>query len=439
MSRSGGPVRRWALDVSPLRASPAFRAAFAARLVSLLGIGLLVVAVPVQTYQLTGSSLHVAAVATTTAVAMLAGSLAGGVLADRVERRRLIQLSRSAAGAAFAVLGVNALLEDPSLPVVYVASAVDGLAGGVSGAALMAVVPGLVGRDRLAAAGALIALTTDLGTLAGPALAGLVIAAGGLATTYLAAAAATALTVVLVTAIGPCPVTRTSGQSPVRALAAAVRFAAGEPVVRSVLLVGALTALVSGPVVLLPAYVEEVLHAGPTTLGLLYAAPAAGAVLGSLTSGWTGRVQGGGRLLLAAVAVMALGPALLGLSTGTLWAFLALAGSGLGRVVADVLRFALLQRSTPDDVRGRVSGLWQVQAVTGTAVGSAAAGLLGRWFPPDTALVVHGVGGLVLTVLLVSAVPPLLRPPTPVPAPPDPSSPAPTPPDPTPLQTSTGR
>jgi ENTS family enterobactin (siderophore) exporter len=395
--RLGGLV----IDTSPLRTSRPFRFAFAARLVSLLGIGLLVVAVPAQTYALTGSSLHVAGVATTMGIGLFVGSIGGGVLVDRFERRRTIQLARSAAGLAFVVLGVNALLPDPSLVVVYVASAIDGLAGGVSGTALMAVIPTIVPRDKLAAAGALTALTTDLGTIASPAVAGVIIASGGVATTYFVAAVATVLTVGLIRGIGPSPAPGETHEQPLRALATGLRYAAGHRVVRAVLVVGLLTMLVSGPTVLLPAYVDQTLGAGPQVLGLLYGAPAVGAVLGSLTSGWTGRVRRTGIALVASVALMSAGIAVLGVAGGAVVAFLALAGHGLGRALTDILRFAVLQQNTPDELRGRISSLWQAQVVVGTSVGSILAGLLGRWFAPDTALFVYGLGGVVLAALLV--------------------------------------
>jgi ENTS family enterobactin (siderophore) exporter len=403
--RLGGLV----IDTSPLRTSRPFRFAFTARLVSLLGIGLLVVAVPAQTYELTGSSLHVAGVATTMGVGLFVGSIGGGVLVDRVERRRTIQLARSAAGLAFVVLGVNAVAPEPSLAVVYVASAIDGLAGGVSGTALMAVVPTIVPRDKLAAAGALTALTTDLGTIASPAVAGVIIASGGTATTYFVAAVATALTVGLIRGIGPSPAPEETHEQPLRALATGLRYAARHRVVRAVLVVGLLTMLVSGPMVLLPAYVDRTLGAGPQVLGLLYGAPAVGAVLGSLTSGWTGRVRRSGVALLASVALMSAGIAVLGVAGGVVIAFLGLAGHGLGRALTDILRFAVLQQNTPDELRGRISSLWQAQVVVGTSVGSILAGLLGRWFAPDTALLVYGLGGVVLAALLVAVLGSLWR------------------------------
>ncbi|MFE5878092.1 enterobactin transporter EntS [Rhodococcus sp. NPDC056506] len=399
MTRFGGLV----IDVSPLRTSRPFRYAFCARLISLLGIGLLVVAVPAQTYQLTGSTLQVAGVSTAMAIAMFFGSLIGGVLADRYDRRRTIQLARSAAGLGFVILGCNALMPHPSMWVIYVAAAVDGLAGGVSSSALMALMPMLLPRNKMAAAGALVALTTDIGTMISPAIAGVIIASGGIPATYFVAAVATAATVTLFQAIGPSPAPGTSHESPIRALVTGVKFAGTHTVIRGILISGLLVMFVSGPMVLLPAFVDQVLGGGPTMLGLLYGAPAVGAVIGSLTSGWTGRVHHNGAAMLISVALMPLGLVVLGASGAAIVSFLGLAGFGLGRALNDILRFAVLQQNTPDELRGRVSSLWMVQAVTGTAIGSMAAGFLGQWLEPGAALLALGLAGLTLGLLLLAA------------------------------------
>ncbi|MEV0246182.1 enterobactin transporter EntS [Nocardia sp. NPDC050712] len=391
MRRLGGLV----IDIAPLRTSRAFRYAFAARLISLLGIGLLIVAVPAQMYQLTRSNLQVAGVSVVMAAAMFAGSLAGGVLADRFDRRRTIQFSRTAAGLGFLVLGVNALTDHPAVWVIYAAAGIDGLAGGVSSTALMALTPALVGRDKMAAAGALVTLTTDLGTMITPAIAGVIIAAGGVSVTYFVAAAATAITVTLFQEVGPAAPPETARETPWQALRTGLRFAMGERTIRGVLIVGLVVMLASGPTVLLPAFVDQVLHAGPATLGLLYGAPAVGAVIGTLTSGWTGGVRRSGLALLASMAGLPIGFLIMGgagqVAIGAVVvAFLGMAGYGLARAVNDIFRFAVLQHNTPDELRGRVSSLWLIQAVAGTALGSMTAGLLGQFFAPDIALLVYG-------------------------------------------------
>ncbi|WP_318244116.1 MFS transporter, partial [Oerskovia rustica] len=157
-----------ALDLSPLRASRSFRLLFAGRVVSLLGLGMLVVALPVQVYALTGTSLHVAGVNTTLGVAAFAGTLVAGVVADRTDRRRVILWSRSAAIMGFAALLVNSLAESPSVAAIYAVAAWDGLAGGFSVVALAAAVPSLVPRGQLPAVAALQAISLDLGAVVSP-------------------------------------------------------------------------------------------------------------------------------------------------------------------------------------------------------------------------------------------------------------------------------
>ncbi|WP_405149960.1 enterobactin transporter EntS [Nocardia salmonicida] len=395
------------IDISPLRTSRPFRCAFAARLVSVLGLGLLMVALPLQVYQLTGSTLQVAGIATTTAAALFVGSLAGGVIADRYDRRNVIQWSRSAAGFGFLILGINAVLPDPMLSVIYLAAVIDGLAGGVSGSALMALVPMLVGREKIAAAGALTALTTDLGTMITPAIAGVLVAQTGVSVAFFLCAGATVATVGLITAIGPAPPPARDLQNPLRELAIGIRFAVQHKTIRLILLTGLLAMLVSGPLVLLPAFAEVELGVGPGTLGLLYAAPGAGAVLGSLTSGWMSRTRYNGLALLISLALMPLGVIAAGLWSHAALVFLGLAGFGLARAVNIVLRYTLLQQQAPEELRGRMAGLLMVQSVTGTAIGSMAAGFVGQFFAPGSALVFYGVAVLVLTGVVALAAGPL--------------------------------
>lgn len=388
------------LDVSPLRTSRDFRMVFTARTVSLFGIGMLLVGVPVQVYDLTGDSLHVAAVSATTGGAVFVGTLVSGVLADRYDRRRLILASRTAAGIGFAVLAANAFLPDPQLWLVYLCGAWDGFIGSVSGAALIAATPTLVPRDKLAAAGALVALTTDLGALISPALGGVLIATCGVEYNYLVATAATAVTVACLSTLRPLPPPASGRrEKPLRALGEGLRFTVRHDVVGPLMLLGIIAMLVSGPMVLLPAFVDEHLGGGSMTMGLLYGAPAIGAVLASLSSGWTSHTRAPGRALLLAAALVTAMVALLGASPVTVAAMLCLAAYGFGDTIVDILRFALLQHHTPDSVRGRVSSLWHAQVTTGVAVGGMVAGLGASVWAPRTVLIAYGIAGSVAVAL----------------------------------------
>lgn len=397
------------IDVGPIRTSREFRFLFTARAVSLLGLGFLIVAVPVQVYQITGSTAHVAAVTTILGLTTFAATFAGGVLADRYDRRNVIAIARGTAAFAFALLAVNAYLPEPQLWAIYIIALVDGAAGGISATALMAVTPSLVPRDKLAAAGALMALTADLGSMVGPALGGLVIAAGGVGLAYAFASFATVITTFCITRLPSLPPAKVSDDSPLRSIATGFTYAYRNRVVGQVLVAGFAAMLLTGWAVLLPAFADEVLGAGPSLVGLLYAAPAVGAVLGSLTSGWTGSVRRSGLVIFVLMAVSSAGLAGAGTTGVVAVVLLGLAAYGFGDSLADVVRYAAVQRNTADEYRGRIAAVWSAQVTAGTSLGAIAAGVVASVAPIDVALTLYGAAGIVFVVVLWLAMPTLRR------------------------------
>ncbi|APE36539.1 MFS transporter [Nocardia mangyaensis] len=397
---TAAPPRKIAIDLEPLRTSREFRTLFIARTISVFGIGFLVVALPIQVYQLTGSTAQVAMVSAVIGLSAFGGTLIGGVAADRYDRRTVIAGARGAATIGFALLALNAMLPDPQIWAIFVCAVVDGLAGGISATALVAATPGLIPRDKLAAAGALMALTSDLGAMAAPALGGVLIAFAGVTVNYWLAAGASLITTILIARLGPMIPESTHGESPMRAIVSGFQFAFSHKVVGATLLAGFVTMLLSGWNVLVPAYVAEVLHGGEATVGLLFAAPAVGAVLGSLTSGWTGSIRRGGQVIFAATLISAAGFVGAGLVGATLAVFFGLVAHGAGRVVSDIARFAVVQANTPDAFRGRVSGVWTAQITVAVSVGAVVAGLVSSVVPTRDVFLVYGAVGCVLTIAL---------------------------------------
>ncbi|MHC6214050.1 enterobactin transporter EntS [Rhodococcus ruber] len=393
-------IDKLVLDLDPLRTSREFRYIFTARVVSLFGLGFLVVAVPLQVYRLTGSTAQVAAVSAVLGVTTFAATFAGGVLADRYDRRRVIALARGMAGVAFAVLAVNAFLPDPKMWVVYVAAVIDGVCGGISATALMAVTPSLLPREKMAAAGALMALTGDLGAMIGPALGGVVIATGGVGVAYALAAFTTAITTFCITRLPALPPTHVADESPLRSVAGGFRYAAADRVIGGVLVCGFVTMLLAGWSVLVPEYATEVLGAGPSVVGLLYTAPAVGAVIGSLTSGWTGRLRRSGQAVFVLMAVSAAGLVGAGLTATVAVAVIGLAAHGFGDALTDIVRYATVQKHTPDEYRGRIAAVWAAQVTAGASVGAVVAGAVATLVPISAALPAYGAVGLVVTALL---------------------------------------
>ncbi|MES9539668.1 enterobactin transporter EntS [Actinomadura sp. NPDC000600] len=394
-------LRRLVIDVGPLRDSRPFRNVFVARTVSVFGIGMLAVAIPVQVYGLTGSTAHVGGVSAAEGLALLAGFLWGGVLADRHDRRRLMLRARAAAGIGFLLLAVNAFLPSPSLAALYLLAAWDGLMTGVSITALLAATPALVAPDKLVAAGALNALTVRLGSMASPALGGLVVSAFGVGWNYAAAAAGTLGTLGLLTGLPRLkPEAASTEADPLKAVWNGFRFVASHKVVGSLMLLGLLFMVAGGVPVLMPAFASRSLDGGAATVGLLFAAPACGAVLASLTSGWAGRARTPGLALLAASVSGFVALACLGLARHPALAVAILFVYGFVQSVEEILRYGLIQSHTPDSHLGRVNALWSAQETGGGAVGSLGAGALGRYLAPGAAIVLYGTVSAVLALAL---------------------------------------
>src|SRR5690606_11265155 len=171
----GRQFKRFVIDISPLRQSRAFRYAYAARTASVLVTGMMLVAASIQLYELTKSSLAVALLNVFMAVPMVIALLIGGVLSDRLDRRKLMMWSRSVYVFSVLLFLLNTLVAEPSIYVIYVAAMIGGAASGISIPAMMSATPALVGREHLASAAALSGLSMQLGGVLGPLLAGVLI------------------------------------------------------------------------------------------------------------------------------------------------------------------------------------------------------------------------------------------------------------------------
>ncbi|QBI54645.1 enterobactin transporter EntS [Streptomonospora litoralis] len=403
-------LARLLIDLSPLRGGRGFRIVFAVRLISLFGGGFRLVALPMQVYAMTGSSALVASVTIVNGVASFGGTVVGGLLADRLDRRRLMLVSLAVETLVVGLFAVNTYLPGgPLLAVIYVCATVNGVIGTMGLIAQQSMVPALVGPQRLAAAGALFALTTQLGAAAAPALGGALISLGGVGAGYLATCGIAAAATAAVWFVPPVPTD--TGAAPVgalRAVADGLAFVARHPVVRPLLLLGFTQGLFTTPMVLIPEFTDRVLGGDAALAGLLYTAPAAGALLASLTSGWTGRVRRTGAIVPAAVAMCGVSVFLLGAGRSAALALFALALLGCCQAVEEILRYSLIQAHTPDALRGRVNSAWLAQATVGGSLGAGLMGGLAALLGTAAAMVAAGAVGAVLAGAITVSAPGLL-------------------------------
>ncbi|WP_079188329.1 enterobactin transporter EntS [Streptomyces sp. CB02009] len=401
------------IDIGPLRTSRDFRAIFIARVVSLFGLGMASVALAAQVFAMTRSTFGVAVSSMIMSVTVLIGSLWGGWMADRTDRRTLILWARGSAALAFAGLAVNAFLPTPELWAIYLCVAWDGLATGVSVTALMAVAPTLVRPDQLPAAGALISLTGEIGSVTAPFIGGILLAASGPGPVFAFTAVTTGITTLLLLRLRPLPPFKgeddLDGAEDSGSPVAAFRFAVRNRVVGGLLALGGVNALFSLPVVVFPELVYTEFGGGDFMLGVLYTAPAVGAVVVSATSGWITRAARPGRLLLTAALTGGLAIIGFGLSGSATVAYAMLVVGGAAGTVYEILEYALVQHNTPDRLRGRIVSVVTAQGTAGGIAGDVEVALVARWFSPAGAALVNGAICAVAAVVVAVAVPGLRK------------------------------
>jgi ENTS family enterobactin (siderophore) exporter len=377
MYHRGMSLRKHLVDTTPLRISRDFRWLYIGRTGLLLGAMLTETALIWQIYQLSGSNLAVGAAAATGGIGIVAGLLVGGVLADRFDRRRILLAVRVPGLLVALALLMNAIQDEPLLWFLFVAVVADTFLAGLSIPASFAAVPSLVGQENVASASALNGLTGQLTSLAGPALAGVVIAAGGTAWCYGLNVVGFVVFAVAMIFVGPMPPDRGDAEpTDTHSLKDAFAFVRRNKVVAGVLLIDIMPMFFAYPKGLFPALATEQFNGGSVAFGLLSSAAGVGAFLAAALSGRVTKTARPGLVVIFAAAMW--GAAIVGLALSPwLWlglAFLAL--SGASDLVSEILRTGLLQNHTPDRLRGRVTSLWLAQATVSPALGNLQAGAL---------------------------------------------------------------
>src|SRR5215831_18852832 len=325
------------IDVAPLRESRDFRWLYAGRFVASAGDVVATTAASWQVYTLTRSSLAVGLLSLVSSLGMLLSLLAGGMLADRHDRRTLLLTTGLPQAPLAGALLANSLLSHPAVWAIYVIMLAIGLLQGLGAPASTAAVPALVGPSRMAAAAALNGMGNQLGNLTGPALAGLLIAGPGLPTCYGAGAFCFAVFGIALLFVRPLPPTVRALRPGFRSLAEGFRYVWHSGVLGGMLLIDTNAMLFGMPAALFPALASEHFHGGSATFGLLVAAPGLGAIIGAASSGWTGRVRRPGVVVIAAGMVWGVAIVGFGLTRSLPVALAFLALAGMGDMISEIL------------------------------------------------------------------------------------------------------
>jgi MFS family permease len=404
MNRITRAARRLAIDLTPLQRSRDLRCVVAGQLLSTLGGQLTSVAVPFQVYALTRSSLDVGLVGLAQVIPLMAGGLLGGALADAVDRRRMLLIAQAATALCSVGLALNADAGAALWPLFVVPSAAAGCAAATE-SGLSAMLPNLVRRSEVAAANAMFQTLFQLGSVAGPAVAGLLLAGAGVRFVYWIDVATMAAAIVATFLIAPQPPADATGRPlGLREIVAGFGYLRGRPVLQGAFLLDINATVFGVPRAVFPALAATVFGGGARTLGLLYAAPGAGALLGAVTTGWVGRVRRQGRAVILAVLVWGAAIACFGLVRWLPAALVLLAVAGCADVISAVFRGTIIQLAAPDALRGRLMGLQMAAVTVAPRVGDAETGGVAAAFGAATSVVSGGLaciaGALILARLL---------------------------------------
>lgn len=405
-------LRGLAVDVSPLRVSRDFRLLWFGELISESGHQVARVAILIQVFQLTRSPAAVGLVGLVELLPLVLSSIGAGSIVDAVDRRKLLLATQVGFAGASGILLAGALMGEPPVGLVYGAAALAAAIGGLAMPTRSAMVPRLVGADRLPSAIALGQVMFNATMIAGPAVGGVIVGRLGLSWAYGVDVVTYGATIVAAMLIRPMPPTPEGAghRAGFRAIGEGFAYLRGRRVLQSTFVIDLVAMIFGMPRALFPILAEDRFRQGAEVVGALFSALAAGALLGALTAGWVTRVRHQGRAVIIAVAVWGAGITAFGLSRGNLWvALLFLAVAGAADVISAVFRSTILQLSVPDVLRGRLSAVHILVVTGGPRLGDFEAGLVAQAFTPTISVVSGGLATLAGVGLIALLVPQFVR------------------------------
>jgi len=392
-----------AIDVGPLRRHRDFRLLFIGQAVTFLGSMITYVALPFQAYQLTGSSLVVGALGVAEFAPLILMALVGGALADATDRRRMVQLTELGFAGASGALVVNALTDSPQVWVLFACSIVMAALDGLQRPSLEGLVPRLVERDELPAAGALSSFRMTIGMVAGPAIGGVLIATIGLPLTYGLDVATFLFSLAMLRLMRAVPPPPGAEAPSLRRIMEGVRYARSRPDLLGTYIVDIVAMFFGMPMALFPAIADG--FGGAGALGLLYAAPSVGSLIATVSSGWTAKVRRHGRAICLAAAGWGAAIVAFGLADNLWVALVFLAVAGGADMISGLFRSVMWNSTIPDELRGRLAGIEQVSYSTGPLLGNVESGVAASLIGVRGAVVSGGLLCVVGVAITAMALP----------------------------------
>jgi MFS family permease len=390
-------LRRLAIDLTPLRVSRDFRRVWFGLLVTTSGTQFTQVAVFVQVTRLTGSPLAVGATGLVGLVGLVIGTLSFGPIIDVWDRRTLLAIAQGGLMTGTALLLAGSLMDEPPLALIYLGLAISAAFSALDMPTRSAMTPRLIGAELIPSAQALNQVVWNGAGLVGPAVAGVVIGALGIPVAYAIDVASIAVMLLAALSLSPIlPEGRDDNPAGWAAIREGFRFVRDRQLIQSTFVIDLIAMIFGMPRALFTFLIVDQFQRSEALVGLLFSAPAIGALLGALTSGWTKHVDRRGIAVIWAVAAWGASIAIFGLSgTHLVLGIVALALAGWADVISAIFRSTILQLEVPDRLRGRLSGIHILVVTGGPRLGDLEAGIVAKAVSPTFSVVSGGVACIV--------------------------------------------
>jgi MFS family permease len=365
-------MARLAMDLSPLKKYRDFRLIFTAGLFSYFGSMITFVALPFQVKELTNSFWAVGLIGMVEIIPLTIFGLYGGVLADHVDRKKMIWFTEFGTLIATLVLFLNARRENPSVILLFVIAAIFAALSGLKRPSQEAILPRLVSHDDLPSASALMSLRWQFGGIVGPSVGGLLVATYGASAGYLVDCLTFAISLSLLARIKSVPPLIARTAPSIQSLVEGIRYAFSRKDLLGTYFVDLAAMFLAMPMALFPFWADEI--GAPWALGLFYSSITAGAVVVTVFSGWMRHYPKHGRAVVFGALGWGVAIAFAGTSNSLVIVITCLVIAGAFDQVSALFRGFIWNQSIPDELRGRLAGIEMLSYLLGPLGGQARAG-----------------------------------------------------------------
>lgn len=391
-------MRKYAIDLTPIKKYRDFKLLFTAGLFSYFGSMITFVALPFQIKELTGSFWAVGLIGVVEIIPLIVFGLYGGVLADYLDRKKMIWFTEFGTLIATSILLINSLQEEPSVILIFVIAAIFAALSGLKRPSQDAILPRLVNHDDLPSASALMSLRWQFGGIVGPSVGGIIIASYGAGAAYFIDCLTFVISLALIWQVKSVPPLDKATPPSMAGLMEGLNYAYKRKDLLGTYVVDLAAMFLAMPMALFPFWADEI--GAPYALGFFYSSITFGAVLVTLLSGWMRNYPHHGRAVIIGALGWGVAIVAAGSSNSLVLVITCLVIAGAFDQVSALFRGFIWNQSIPDELRGRLAGIEMLSYLLGPLGGQARAGGMAAM----SSLRVSIVGGGLLCIGFVSLI-----------------------------------